>query len=285
MKAASRERQLYQSTLSSKTAFAQVDARPSILLNRQALSPELVFSSIDPLLSPFDAFESTRWHAVTKCFYSDRHRYTRVFWNQSDVAQNTNFVPVEGQDKLKSLVKSELVKKELQERQRMRNPTSKSPTRVGARQGSLRLRLLDAPVIIVGGRVHPLVDARVYASLLWLNEVTQEAVAQRNGGAADMVKFGKNLSAKQTQEFKQVQEDCMKTLKDMDEAQIREALCQIAEERLREEDLVRMSDLQLSIASDFEQMHWERMVDAKLSEEVHPVTTINPQPYRFVDDI
>lgn len=77
----------------------------------------------------------------------------------------------------------------------------------------------------------------------------------------------------------------MKSLAAITEGEIKEALCEIAEERFREDDFNKMSDLEVTIASDFEQIHWERMIDAKVIDEKHQVTVINPQPYRFVDDI
>ena len=67
--------------------------------------------------------------------------------------------------------------------------TSKSPQKLPTRVGK---RQVEAPVIIAGGRVHQLLDARVYASLLWLHEITQEAVTQRNAGAREMIRAGPN---------------------------------------------------------------------------------------------
>lgn len=56
-----------------------------------------------------------------------------------------------------------------------------------------RSRQVEAPVIVAGGRVHQLLDARVYAALLWLHEITLEAEAQRNAGAREMIRQGPNL--------------------------------------------------------------------------------------------
>ena len=55
IKAAKQEKLLHQSTLTGPTAFTRSDARAQILLNRWILNPELIFSSTDPIVNPFNA--------------------------------------------------------------------------------------------------------------------------------------------------------------------------------------------------------------------------------------
>lgn len=37
------------------------------------------------------------------------------------------------------------------------------------------VREAKAPVIVAGGRAHEMVDTRIFGSMLWLNEIVEEA--------------------------------------------------------------------------------------------------------------
>lgn len=161
LKESSREKALAESMVTAPSAFAKVDARRPVLLNRTAHNPELIFNPADPF-GKFDPDLSSRWFAVDSCYYCQRHRYTRVFWNQIDPSANS-FKPIPGQERVKRVLDGLLRKKH------------------GAP--------VKSPVIIAGGRAHPLVDAKAYGSMLWLNEILEEAVLQRSAASVEMTKY------------------------------------------------------------------------------------------------
>lgn len=219
-----REVALAESMVTAPSAFAPLNAERPVLLNRMAYNPEIVFNPTDPF-GRFDAQMSERWFVVDSCFYCKRHRYTQVFWNQADV-QDNDFKVLQGQEMVMRIIDHALRKKD----------------QVHAK----------SPVIIAGGRAHEMIDARIYGSMLWLNEIVEEATAQRMGASVEMTMYPAQVQANMSPQQKQMQDSCTKALASLTEADVRTALCDLAAERLTCQDICLMNETQQKIAAAFE---------------------------------
>lgn len=100
----------------------------------------------------YDSNYCTQWTPVKHCFYANRYRYTQVYYNQSDIELN-KMEELRGQNEFKRVLK-DLYK----------NDQNKAGNQV--------------PLVIMDGKVFPMMDPIVYAALLSLNQILVERKAQ-----------------------------------------------------------------------------------------------------------
>lgn len=146
-----------QSTLFSEAAHLTMTTEQPVVLNRSSQHRELIFNRYSPF-GAFDARLCRKWFMVRDCFYSKRHRYTLVYFNQRSPGNN-DFRLLEGQEQLMQKIEESAALAEQEAKQREGDCRSRSG-----------IERLD-PMIIAGGHLYRMVDPIVFAGHLCMQDV------------------------------------------------------------------------------------------------------------------
>mmetsp|Transcript_35843 Transcript_35843/g.54947 ORF Transcript_35843/g.54947 Transcript_35843/m.54947 type:complete len:134 (+) Transcript_35843:4049-4450(+) len=77
----------------------------TFLVTRKVNMPELVFNGRPEIDSYFDKDSGIKWSLAKKCYVCDRHRYTMIFFDQRNPAENPDLVEVTNPDTIDKIKK------------------------------------------------------------------------------------------------------------------------------------------------------------------------------------
>lgn len=100
------EKAMTESMLVQNNIITNLNPSKSMLLNRQALNPELVFNPLDPF-GGFDPLYNSKWYFADECFYCKRHRYVQVMYNKRKPELN-DLKEVKNQERLIEVIEQQL---------------------------------------------------------------------------------------------------------------------------------------------------------------------------------